>query len=193
MGTYGRNFHVDLTPQGGERKGRYCTNAPLVMGAPVVSTGDQGPRGTYIVEPVTSPTPIVKGKCGIALYEYATVTHVDDDPHLTTYSDHDQVFAYPLGPFTPDFYSELQLIVGTTTKVTFTNVDGFQFLHTRHYDGRIMVAGTPSVGDFLTPGPGDDINGYWQVTTDRSLAWLVIREVRLTSLGMSYGCGLLFN
>ena len=46
-----------------------------------------------------------------------------------------------------------------------------------------MVAGvslatpTVAVGNMLTPGTGDDTDGYWKETSDAAEAWLIVTSV----------------
>ena len=46
-----------------------------------------------------------------------------------------------------------------------------------------MVAGvsiatpTVAVGNFLTPGTGNDTDGYWAETSDAAEAWLVVTAI----------------
>ena len=72
---------------------------------------------------------------------------------------------------------------GTDVKIVLRNTSDETFLQTRAYTGRVMVAGigiatpTLAVGDYLTPGTGDDDNGYWAETATAANAWLVITKV----------------
>jgi hypothetical protein len=45
-----------------------------------------------------------------------------------------------------------------------------------------MVAGlgatpTVAIGDYLTPGAGDDVSGYWAETATAANGWLVVTKV----------------
>jgi hypothetical protein len=177
MGTYGRNFEFRIPPEAQNRKGRFVTPAtgtPLPIGAPVAVTAGGTPSALDLA-PVTlvtaagAPTP---GLSGLLVYEWGPAAFAGNDPYLTTYSDKDYA---PLG-------AAIQLVSGPEVKVVFKNTAATTFLTSRSYPGRIMVAGmgatpTVAVGDYLTPGPGDDTNGYWQETATKANAWLVVTHV----------------
>jgi hypothetical protein len=159
MGTYGRNFEFRIPPEAQNRKGRFvvpATGTPIPIGAPVVVTPAAAPNAHK----------------GIVVYEWGPAAFAGSDPFLTTYSDRDYV---PLG-------GAVQLVSGPEVKVVFTNTAAQVFLNTRSYPGRIMVAGmgatpTLAVGDFLTPGTGNDTAGYWAETAIEADAWLVVDHV----------------
>lgn len=178
MTNYGRNFHFRVSPRGGDREARWVlpsdgTSFPI--GVPVNGTGTAsddfpGAEEVALATGAQAPTP---GRSGIAVYEHAPAAFAGHDPWLDTYSDIDTV---PVGKL-------LQVVHGTYVKVVLTNTVDRTFLNTRSYDGRIMVAGigiatpTLAVGDWLTPGVGDDTDGYWAETNTASEAWLVITAV----------------
>lgn len=193
MSTYGRNFEFRVPPRARERKGRFATPTTLLsgsgagggsaapqaglipMGAPVIADNAAGvtpDMGLQVVKLATGAQAPLQGLSGIALFEYAPAAFAGFDPVLTTYSD--------LGVVPPG--KALQVISGQDIKVVFTNVDTFVFLGQRTYQGRTMVAGmgatpTVAVGNFLTPGSGDDADGYWAVTATEADAWLVVTGV----------------
>jgi hypothetical protein len=73
------------------------------------------------------------------------------------------------------------MVSGSEVKVVLRNTADRTFLNTRSYAGRVMVAGlgatpTLAVGDYLTPGTGDDDAGYWAEGTAAN-GWLVITNV----------------
>lgn len=174
MGSYGRNFDFRITPEWNQRGGRYvlANGADIPIGAPVsIANGaTQSVELTgalpAVLETGATPTP-KKGLGGIAIYEHLDLHQLD--PQYFTYSDRDMV---PDGKM-------FQLISGAGIKVVFKNTEDRTFLQTRDYEGRIMVAGfgatpTLAVGDFLTPGTGDDASGYWAETGSEANAWLVV-------------------
>lgn len=175
--SYGRNFEFRVHPRGGQRQGRFAvpsTGNKIPIGAPIVSTDGAAPTslGLQPVTLVTGATAPVAGKHGIAVFEYGPAAFAGDDPFLTTYSDKDTI---PLG-------EAVQMVSGDEVKVCFINTEARTFLNTRAYAGRVMVAGlgaTPTlqVGDFLTPGTGNDTAGYWAETSNATQAWLVITRV----------------
>jgi hypothetical protein len=180
MGSYGRNFEFRVPPVHGQRGGRYIlpadADADLPIGVPVVvpdgAEGDEALTGAIPVELATGAQAPVKGQCGLLLYEHAPAAYAGFDPALTTYSDIDTV---PRGKL-------VQVISGDMVKVVFRNTEDRVFLQSRAYTGRIMVAGmgatpTLAVGDFLTPGTGDDDAGYWAETGSAANAWLVVERV----------------
>ncbi len=176
--TYGRNFEFRVPPHGGQRSGRFyldeTTDTPI--GAPVLvdTSGSEDSLGLLPVNLATTdqakPDP---GMGGILVYEHGPGGFAGDDPWLTTYSDKDKA---PAG-------KSVQVVSGTDVKVVLRNTDDETFLNSRDYDGRVMVAGvgvaTPTVvvGDMLTPGVGDDTNGYWAETSTAANAWLIVTKV----------------
>lgn len=171
MGSYGRNFEFRTPPEERERGARFLLDngADIPIGAPVeavspleVSDIYSDSRHMVLATGATNP---VKGSMGIAVYEH--IDYHGDDPVLTTYSDKDYV---PNGKL-------FQVVSGAGIIVVFRNTEDRTFLNTRDYTGRIMVAGlgatpTVAVGDMLTPGTGDDDNGYWAETATAAEAWL---------------------
>lgn len=169
-----RNFEFRVSPDGGQRGGRYVldgTNVPV--GAPVVATGAVDALGRNVVELATGAQDVPKsGYGGILVYE--EIVYAGVDPVLTTYSDMDTV---------PDG-SPVQVVSGGEVKVAYKNTEDGNFLGRTGYPaGRVMVAGvslatpTVAVGDFLTPGDGNDTDGYWAETSTESEAWLVVLNV----------------
>jgi len=178
MANYGRNFEFLAAPHARERKGRFFNDegASIPIGAPVLASG--GASNALDMAPVALATTAqdrpAAGQGGIAVFEYAPNAFAGDDPVLTVYSDKDTI----------DDQAAIQLVSGTNIKVRFRNTPASStFLNTRDYVGRVMVDGinlaTPTVivGDFLTPGVGDDTSGYWAETSTASEAWLVVTKV----------------
>jgi hypothetical protein len=171
---YGRNFEFRVPPRAGQRGGRYAAGAStIVIGAPVKATGAEDTRGRLVVNLATGAQAPVPGICGVAVYEYkGEEGWATYDPYLTTYSDLDFVPAL----------AGMQVVAGDTVKFLVRNTVARTFLNTRSYTGRKMVAGlgatlTLQVGDYLTPGTGDDTNGYWAETAVFANAWAVITKV----------------
>lgn len=176
MANYGRNFEFRASPKGAQRGGRYylagAVNVPI--GAPVIYDDgeDENALGLLPVSLATGtqvhPAP---GLGGIVVFEHAPAAYAGYDPLLTTYSDID---------FAP-YGKAVQVVSGTEVKVVFRNTEDRTYLNTRDYEGRIMVAGlgatpTLAVGDYLTPGTGNDTVGYW-AESNAANAWLVITKV----------------
>lgn len=180
MGTYGRNFDFRVTPEPRERQGRYVLDngSDIPIGVPVITTGtaDDELTGALAVELATgAQAPPDPGQGGIVVYEWIDLNGLD--PVLNDYSDRDTA---------PDGRM-VQVVRGEGVKVVFRNTSDSTFMANaypagRSYAGRIMVAGvgatpTVAVGDYLTPGTGDDDNGYWTETANANEAWLVIESV----------------
>jgi hypothetical protein len=148
---------------------------PVPIGAPIAvdDAEDADAMGLQPVALATGATEPVSGIHGILVYEHKGADGwAGDDQFLTTYSDKDTA---PVG-------RAVQLTSGSEVKVCFRNTEDTTFLNTRDYAGRVMVAGlgatpTLAVGDFLTPGTGDDDAGYWTATATRAEAWLVVTKV----------------
>lgn len=177
MGTYGRNGEFRIPPRAERRHGRFAvpsTGTRIPIWAPVRATDDADPTSLDLqpVALVTAPGPPVVGMSGLVLYEHAPAAFAGVDPFLTTYSDMGDV---PLG-------AAVQVIHGTEVKVVFKNTTENDFLDSRVYQGRTMVGGmtatpTVAVGDLLTPGPGNDDDGYWQVTATPANGWLRVVHI----------------
>lgn len=171
-----RHFVFRVSPRHGERSGRFFLDAEsdaLPQGVPVVTTGDADSFGRAEVELATgamdAPLP---GQGGILVYDQFRYDGVD--PVLNTYSDMDTV---PAG-------KACQVISGDTVKIALKNTSSTSFLTRADYPtARVMVAGvsiatpTVAVGDMLTPGTGNDTDGYWAETSTASEAWLIVTSV----------------
>lgn len=177
MGSYGRNFDYRVMPHGGQRGARFmlggATNIPI--GAPVVYDGSVDTttfgNGVLGVKLALGAQPPRAGLSGIAVYEHAPAAFAGVDPYLINYSDLDYV---PFGKL-------CQVVSGDETKVVLTTTVARTFLHTRNYTGRVMVAGLggstsgdAEPGSLLTPGIGEDTDGYWSTTATASNGWLVV-------------------
>jgi hypothetical protein len=176
MGTYGRNFDFRIVPTEEQRHGRYIlsgtTDVPI--GAPLkvaaAASPDTAFSGALPALLATGAQAPKRGMAGIGVYEHIEYRGVD--PLLTTFSDLDMI---PHGRM-------FQLVSGAGIKVVFHNTLDRSYLGLRDYQGRIIVAGmgatpTVTVGDYLTPGTGDDDNGYWAETGTAANGWLVVTLV----------------
>lgn len=175
MSSYGKNFDVRIPPVGGQRASRYSVAAETPIGVPVVTTGAQDTMGRSVVALAAAdadkPAP---GEGGVLFYEAGPDAFRGKDD-LTVYSD---ISTAPAG-------KAVQVVNGNTVKVVLKNTAAHTFLHSRAYPGRMMVAGigaTPTlvVGDFLCPGTGTDVAGYWKKTTDPDMARLVVTSIDST-------------
>jgi hypothetical protein len=209
MASYGNNFEFRVPPRSAARKGRYVAPTTalsgsgagggtssfgsqpaglLPIGAPVVADLVAGqdaqhrqyvklaPSGTLVG--TNGENSVSYGLAGIMVYEYGPAAFAGNDPYLTTYSD----LGYaPLG-------APVQVLSGDPTiKVVFRNTVAASFLGIRPYPGRTMVNGfgataTVTVGDYLIPGLGDDVDGYWTSTATAEGAWMVITGIDTTRL-----------
>lgn len=176
---YGRNFEFRVAPERGARPGRFVndTGSAIPFGTPVAidhSTEDE--LGRKSISPVTGATDFEHGVHGILIAELIPAEgYAGVDPFLTTYSDIDSLADGQAGI----------VVSGDYVKVVLRNTEDRTFLNTRAYTGRMMVAGlgaTPTVaaGDMLTPGTGDDDNGYWAETSTASEGWLLVTDVDTT-------------
>lgn len=177
--SYGNQIEFRVPPHSGQRAGRYFLDEaePVVIGAPVVvdTDGDENDLGLLPVNLATGgagrPVP---GMGGILVFEHKNAeAFAGYDTALTTYSD---ISHAPAG-------KAVQVVNGTEVKVVLRNTDDSTFLNTREYAGRTMVAGlggatpTVAVGDFLSPGAGNDDDGYWAAGGDADTGWLVVTKV----------------
>jgi hypothetical protein len=178
MTTLGRNFEIMTPSLTFQRGSRYLLDegVDIPIGAPVEVADGADPStdftGALPTTLATGATAIPKkGLGGVANYEWVDLNQLD--PEYFTYSDRGEV---------PDGKLH-QVISGDGVRIMLRNTLDRDFLNSRTYAGRIMVAGlggatpTLAVGDLLTPGTGDDDNGYWAETADAANAWLVIVNV----------------
>lgn len=169
-----RNFEFRVSPDGGQRGGRYVLDGTSVpLGVPVVTTGDVDALGRNIVTLATGAQDVPASGSG-GILDYEEILYNGVDPVITTYSDLDTA---PAG-------AAVQVVSGGEVKVAFKNTeDGNFFGRTGYPAGRVMVAGagiatpTIAVDDLLTPGDGNDTDGYWAETSTASEAWLVVTNV----------------
>lgn len=177
-----RNFEPRVSPVRGQRAGRYVLagSTALPMGVPVVTTGanDGLGRAKVSLAGEAAATP-VNGQGGTLNWE--TVFYKGLDPVISTFSDVD----------TAPVDEAVQVWSGDEVKVCFTNTaTGSQPGRPGYPKGRIMVAGlggatpTVAVGDLLTPGVGNDTDGYWKVTNDPTKAWYVVESVDHTTASL---------
>lgn len=180
MGTLGRNFDFRQPPIPQHRLGRYKTGEDAIPnGAPVlVDTAageDSNRRLTFELATGAQARPL-PGQGGICVWEAPDANFAGSDPVLTRPSD---VVDAPAE-------TAAQLVHGTEVRVVFNNTEAHTFRNMRDYAARVMVAGlgatpTVAVGDFLTPGTGNDAAGYWAETADAANAWLVVTSVNAST------------
>lgn len=173
MGVYGRFFDFAASPIPQHRQGFHLTTEVIPQGAPFEVVPDSEPDANgrlpvrLCTDSVGKPIP---NQHGIALYEVPPRYYAGVDPLLTNPSD---IVDIPAGV-------AIQAIHGTEVIGEWRNGDEFSFDGQRTYPGRVMVAGisvaTPEVFPtvLLMPGPGNDDDGYWQVTDDPDEAWLSV-------------------
>lgn len=169
-----RCFHFLEGPRPEDRLGRFVAGDDLVIGAPVASPNavNVDANGQLTVDYATQASAPRKGLSGILNWENPTADFPGLDPALTRPVDVDVA---PTGV-------SVQVCSGDYVRVRLANIAARTF-YTRPYTARNMVAGlggatpTVEVGELLTPGPGTDIGGYWQVTTDLTKAWLRVTAI----------------
>lgn len=175
-----RNAQFRVSPRHGERGSRFVLDTAsdaLPQFVPVVVTGANDGLGRAVVELATDdggnldkPMP---GQGGILIYEQ--FRYDGSDTAITTYSDKDTV----------DAGSPVQVITGAGhVKIAYRNTSAATFYTRADYPtARVMVAGvsiatpTVAVGNMLTPGVGNDTDGYWKETSDAAEAWLIVTSV----------------
>ena len=174
--SYGRNFEFRIPPQAGNRHGRYFLNwtSAVPIGAPVVVNAGAALNALGQQEVMLATGEQAKpvpGQGGVLVFEHAPNAFAENDPVLTRHSDLD----------TAANGASVQVVNGPYAKVLLRNTSDETFLQTRSYTGRIMVAGlgatSIAVGDYLTPGAGNDDDGYWTETSTAANAWLVVTKV----------------
>ncbi len=180
MSNYGRNFEFLQSPLPQHRLGRYVTKATgavIPLGAPVrVPTGAvANAEGRLPLELCTGATEPEVGRHGILIHEYAFLAERGRDPVQTVVSDYD----------TAPLNAPSQLCYGDECKVRLINTVARSFQGQRAYTGRVVIGGlgatpTVAVGNWLTPGVGDDTSGYWAVTATKAQAWFYVTLVDST-------------
>lgn len=174
MTTYGRfaSFRASPTPQ--QRDGHCKTgNAVIVQMAPVVINGQSAVDGrNTMVAAAEAAAP--KAGSGVLIYELPYGWDIGRDGPMTTASDIDTCPAN-----TPaqrvQLHSNIKILVQNLSSADL-DYDGM-----RTYAGRNMFKpadlASLAVGDLVTPGAGNDTDGYWKKTTDPALAWGEVAEV----------------
>jgi len=172
----GRNFTPRQLPIPENRLGRWVTgDDPIVIGAPVKASGTVNAEGRHVAVLATGaqnkPEP---GMGGILWWEGHIEGYWGVDPVLTRDAD---ITTVPAN-------RPVQVWRGQETRALYTNtVDRTIGNGLRTYEGRIMVAGlsiatpTIAVGNLLTPGVGNDTDGYWAETSTDAQGWLVVTNV----------------
>lgn len=130
------------------------TGSPYLIGTAV-----QVGAGNVLVRPAAASAPTALS--GIVVFEH--IQYQGTDPFLTTPQD----FPYtvvPLGRFA-------QMVHGVGVKVYFKNTADKPLYDGRTQPGATLVAGTPAVGDYLTPAA----NGTWAVG-DATNGWLQVEH-----------------
>jgi hypothetical protein len=171
MGSYGRSFEWRATPVEQARYARARVVGPVPIGAPVTLGPPLQADFTDALSArlTTGEQEFLVGS-GVVVYEWIDYHRLD--PQIATLSDRDTV---------PDGVL-CQVISDTSTKLIFKNY-GPVFAGRSRFN-RIMVAGVGgatnlAVGDYLTPGSGNDTFGYWTPTVDVAHAWLTVTRVDL--------------
>lgn len=210
MASFGRNFDFRVPPKAEARGGRFLTPSTVLsgsgsgggtsaftvspgqggvtlpggllpIGAPVVAdtSAGQDSYGRQYVKLATASTGPTGLLCGVLVYQYGPAAYAGFDPVLATYAD--------LG-YAPVNAPCILVRGDPATKVVFRNTIANSFLGLANYPGRVMVnglsGGSPdiTVGDYLTPYDGDDVDGYWISTATSSQAWMIITHVDTTRL-----------
>jgi hypothetical protein len=177
-----RNFVFRKSPRNGERGARFVLGGPtqLTTGVPVLIDGSNDGLGRLTVTLATGDQAKPKvGTGGILVFE--NIEAVGFDGRTITFSDVDLA--------TPG--DAVQVVTGGNgrVKAAFINTPiGASYVGRANYPkARIMVAGvsqaTPSVavGDYLTPGDGNDAAGYWKETSTAANGWWVVTSVDSTN------------
>ena len=173
MSSLGRNFSFLQSPIPEHRLGRYKTGSTaLPQGAPVLATGatdTADKRRAVALAAADAPMAgAVGGLGGILVWDEGWEGLYGLDSALNSASDVGLVPAY----------TAAQVVHGTEVRVGFRNTTAHSFLNLRNYTGLVMVNMTSLVlGDYLTPGAGDDTNGYWKRTTTAANGWLRVTGI----------------
>lgn len=184
MSNTGRNVEILSEPDHKHRLGRYRLKDGLSVpiGVPLqVASATPDAQGRLTLELATAASAPKAGSNGIGLYIWSFNALRGNDPFLTDPSDKDYIpTAKPC-----------QLLFGDEIRWRFRNTTAHTFPRNagtgRAYTARVMVAGvslatpTVAVGNLLTPGVGNDTDGYWAETADATLAWLRVTAVNGTT------------
>lgn len=161
------NFEYRVSPRGPERGSRFyldtAASASLPKGAPVVATASNDGLGRREVELETGATnKPIPGRGGILDFELYRMDGFD--PYSTTYSD-----------------PEVNVLAAGKPAQVVTGENRVKFV-LRNTEDRVMVAGlgatpTVAIGDYLTPGTGNDTAGYWAETGTAGEGWLIVTDI----------------
>lgn len=174
MTTYGRFCSFRASPYPQQRDG-HCRNGNAVLPqmAPVVIASQSAVDGRNVLAlagEAATPSP----NAGVILYEDPWFSRVGRDPVTTTSSDIDVVPA--------NAPAQRVLLVGNV-KILVQNLSAgdLDFDGMRSYDGRNMfkpadIAGL-AVGDYVTPGAGNNTDGWWKKAAGASTGWGQVAEV----------------
>lgn len=144
-----------------------ATGSPYLIGTAV-----QVGAGNVLVRPTAASAPTALS--GIVVFEHIQYQGVD--PFLISPQDF-PFTVVPLGRFA-------QMVHGVGVKVYFKNTADKPLYDGRTQPGATLVAGTPAVGDYLTPAAngtwavGDATNGWLQV--EHTVPSTGLYEARLT-------------
>ena len=173
MSTLGRFFEFQVSPQPEDRLGGFKTGAtPIPQGAPVrrpsATVTKDAIDGLIAVELATAASPPKLGETGLCVWEQPYPNIQLNVAPITRSSD------FVDAPKR----TAIQVVHGTYVEMVFRNLsdEDLAFEGLAEYDGRNMVNPTDlasmEIGKLLTPGVGNDTDGYWAVTATASEAWL---------------------
>lgn len=180
MTNLGRNFELLQEPDAKHRLGHFRLKDGLTVpiGTPLAVPAGSGNdvNGRLTLELAAAASAPRVGVTGLGVFIHSWNWERGRDPVTTDPSDLDMV---PLA-------APVQLVFGDEVKVRFRNTVARTFQGQRAYPGRTMVAGlgatpTLAVGDLLTPGVGNDTDGYWAETSNAALAWFRVTAVNATA------------
>lgn len=176
MSTYGRHVELRQSPLPQHRLGRYKVGASdILQYAPVKVVGDPDVDGRLTLELCTGATQPKLTRHGLVCWEQVYEGWQGRDMIMERFSDLDMAKAG----------KPCQLVHGPEVRIAYRNLSAVDFLNGLNtYAARTVVAGlgaTPSLvgGEWLTPGVGNDTDGYWAETSVEAEAWLVVTHVRL--------------
>lgn len=184
MSTLGRFAEFQVSPQPEDRLGGFKTGSVAIpqlapVRRPSATTTKDIIDGLVAVELATAASTPKLGETGLCVWEQPYPNLLLDQPGIKRASDY----------IDAPRRTAIQVVHGTYVEVVFRNLSSEDLLFEGlgEYDGRNMVnptdLATLELGDLLTPGVGNDTDGYWAVTSTASEAWLRVIDVD-ASVGM---------
>lgn len=187
MTSLGRFFDFRMSPADEHRLDWFKTGAsPIAQGAPVTRLSSQTAvdelDGRVILQLAGEGTARKVGESGLLVWEEPWPNVQLDRAPIERPSDYD----------TAPARRPVQVVYGVETQVVLRNIsaEALAFEDQATYSGRNMVkpddVADIELGSLLTPGAGNDDDGYYKLTNDATLAWLRVVDFEVVDANQFY-------